>query len=84
MYRVGSLLLIHGKITTLPANHGTLGRPDGLSKATLSQNGSRPDRVHFSGFMASVRRFPAYMLSQRLMVVFPVRSGRWKEHLLVR
>ena len=41
-----------------------------FSKAILSQNGSRLDRVRSCGFMANVRGRPVYLLSQRLMV-FP-------------
>jgi hypothetical protein len=61
MSRVGFRRLIHGKITTLPADRGTPGRRDGLSKATFSQNGYLLNGVRFSGFMANVRYHPARM-----------------------
>jgi hypothetical protein len=61
---VGSVHLIHGKITTLPAICDTLGRRGGLSEVTISQNGSVLDRVRFFGFMANVRGYLACMRSE--------------------
>jgi len=50
----GSLLLIHGQITTSPVHLATRGLGHGLFKATSSRNGNRPDQVHYYGSMESV------------------------------
>jgi hypothetical protein len=63
MFEVGSLHLIHGKITTLPVGRDTLERQSGLSEAAPSRNGKRPDQVRFYGFMENVRP-PTPTLSQ--------------------
>jgi hypothetical protein len=55
MSEVGSLHLIHGRITTLPVGRDTRERLSGLSEAAPSQNGNRPDQVLFYGFMGNVR-----------------------------
>ena len=54
MFKDGSLRLIHGEITILPADRNTQERRRGLSKAVPSRNGNRPDQVRFYGFMGNV------------------------------
>ena len=54
MFEGGSLHLIHLKTTISPVNRNTLGQQNGLSKATPSRNGNRPDQVPFYGFMGNV------------------------------
>jgi hypothetical protein len=76
MFEVGSLHLIHGKITTLPVNRDTRERLSGLSKALPSQNGNRPDQVRFYGFTGNVRP-PTPALSKGLMV-FSLIAGAGK------
>src|SRR6266851_937659 len=80
---VGSLLLIHGKITILPSNRGTAGRRHGSFKARYSRNGKYPERVPSYGSMGNVRCHPGFNPSERLMV-FPLRSWLWEECTLVR
>ena len=47
--------LIRGRITTLPANHGIVGRPIGSSMETCFRTGERPKfRVHFYGCTGNV------------------------------
>jgi hypothetical protein len=83
IFDVGSLLLIHGKITILPSNRGIAGRQHGSFKATYSRNGKYPEQVPSYGSTGNVRCHPAFNPSQRLMV-FPLRSGLWEECTLVR
>ncbi len=54
IFKVGSLRLIHGRIIMLPANRDTREQERGSSEAAPSRNGSRPDQVHYYGFMANV------------------------------
>jgi hypothetical protein len=63
MLENGSPPLIHGKITTSPANRITKGLPRGLFKATRSQNGKHPEQVPYSGYMGNVSCY-AYTLSE--------------------
>jgi len=58
---IGSLLLIHGKITTLPGHRITQGRRRGSLMASRSQNGNRRRRVPFFGSMENVGCLPALM-----------------------
>jgi hypothetical protein len=58
---IGSLLLIHGKITILPGNRIIQGRRSGSFMATRSQNGNRCRRVPFFGSMENVGCLPALM-----------------------
>ena len=67
MFEVGSLHLIHGRITILPANRDTLAQQRGLSKAAPSQNGNHPDQVPFYGFTGNVSP-PSPVFLQILMV----------------
>jgi len=47
--------LIHGRTTTLPANHAIAGLQTGSFMATRIQNGECPkSRVHFCGSMGNV------------------------------
>ena len=64
IFAVGYLRLTHGKITILPVDRGIPGPGRGSHKATHSQNGKQPDRVHFYGFMANVSFRPKLTLSQ--------------------
>jgi hypothetical protein len=82
-FRDGSLRPIHGKITIFPADRDTQGPRHGLLQATFSQSGSRLDQVPFCGFTANVSTRSARMFIPELMV-FPIRSGRREERLLVR
>ena len=75
----GSLLLIRGKITTLPAVRGTAGLGRGLSKVTRSRDGKYPDPVPFYGFMGNVSRRLA-LLSRRL-IAFQFIAGAGKSVL---
>ena len=59
MFSGGSVRLIHGKITTSPANRNTAGLGRGSFKGTCSRNGKHLDRVRCSGSMANVEFFPA-------------------------
>lgn len=54
IFEIGSRHLIHGRITTSPANHGTPERRLGLSKATPFKTGNRLDQAVFFGFMGNV------------------------------
>jgi len=54
IFEIGSLLLIHGKITTLLASRATKGRRRGSSKATCSRNGKHPGQVPFFGSTGNV------------------------------
>ena len=54
IFKVGSLRLIHGRITTLPVNHDTPGPQRGSFMVRRSRNGNRVDRVPFYGFMGNV------------------------------
>src|SRR6266851_442602 len=83
IFDVGSLLLIHGKITILRSDRGTAGRRHGSFKATYSRNGKYPERVPSYGSTGNVSCHPAFNSSQRLMD-FPLRSGLWEECTLVR
>jgi hypothetical protein len=56
IFNVGSLPPIHGKITTLPRNHGTVVLGHGSFKVTRSQSGGTPDRAHYYGSMENVGR----------------------------
>jgi len=80
---IGSLLLIHGRITILPGHRITQGRGSGSLMATRSQNGDRRRRVPFFGSMENVGCLPALMDSWTLIVI-SFRSGRRKECTLVR
>jgi hypothetical protein len=80
---IGSLLLIRGRITTLPANRTTKGPRHGSFKATRSQNGSHRDRVRFYGSTENVSCRMALTLSQGL-IVSPLRSGLREKRTLVR
>src|SRR6266446_4175286 len=62
MFEIGSLRPIHGRIITLPANRDTRERQHGLSEAAPSRNGSRPDQVHYYGFMESVSSLIYFIL----------------------
>jgi hypothetical protein len=80
---IGSVLLIHGKITTLPGNRITQGRRRGSFTATCSQNGNRRHRVPFCGSMENVGCRSVLIILRRL-IVLPFRSGLRKECILVR
>jgi hypothetical protein len=58
---IGSLLLIHGKTTILPADRITQGRRSGSFMATHSRNGNRRRRVPFFGSMENVGCLQALM-----------------------
>ena len=64
IFVAGCLRLTHGKITILLAHRGIPGPGRGSFKATRSQNGRHPDRVHFYGFMGNVSFRPELTLSQ--------------------
>jgi hypothetical protein len=82
IFEVGSLPPIHGKITTLPADRGTVGLGRGSFKATCSQNGRHLDQIPFYGFTGNVSCCPT--LTHSRLMVFPFRSGRREECTLVR
>jgi hypothetical protein len=67
MFEVGSLRLIHGKITTLPVDRNTTERQRGLLEVAPSLNGNLPDQDPFYGFMGNVSSSTP-MLSHGLMV----------------
>jgi len=54
VFKVGSLRLTHRRITILLANRDTREQRRGLSEAAPSRSGSRPDQVHYYGFMENV------------------------------
>jgi hypothetical protein len=83
IYEVGSLLLIHGKTTTLPANRTTKGPRHGSFKGTHSRNGKYRDQIHFCGSTGSVSGRMALSVLQRLMAL-PFSSGCRQECSLVR
>ena len=62
IFENGSLPLILGKTTTLPANRTTKGLRHGSFKATRSRNGKHQDQVPFYGSTGNVSRRPALML----------------------
>ena len=68
MFGVGSLHLIHGKITILPVARDTREQQRGLLHVTHFRNGKIPDQDLFYGFMGSVSP-PATTLPQELMVL---------------
>ena len=81
MFGVGSLRLIHGKITILRVARDTPEQQRGLLHVTPFWNGKIPDQDLFYGFMGSVSP-PATTLPQGLMVFIP-DSGSRKERSLV-
>jgi hypothetical protein len=66
MFEVGSLHLIHGKITILLVDRDTVERQRGLSEATPSLIGNRLDQDRFYGFTGNVSP-PTSTLFQVLM-----------------
>ena len=54
IFEIGCVLQTHGKITTLPADCGTMGQGHGSSEATRSQNGRHLGSVLFSGSLGNV------------------------------
>lgn len=80
IFNVGSTPLIHGTITTSPANRGTVGPAHGSFEGTRSRNGKLPDGIHFYGFTANVSYRPKRTLSQTLMYrwsnIFVAGSGK--------
>jgi hypothetical protein len=85
IFNVGCHRLIHGKITTLPADRGIAEPESGSLKGIRSPNGRLLEWVQFYGSMANVSCRPAVTLSPRLMD-FPLTasSGIWKKRALVR
>jgi hypothetical protein len=85
IFSVGFHRLIHGKITTSPANRGIAELESGSFKGKRSRNGRHLERDRFYGSTANVSRHPAVTLSQTLMD-FRLRysSWIWKKRALVR
>ncbi len=83
IFEIGSLPLIHGRITTLPVNRTSKGPRRGLFKATCSLNGKHPNGAPFFGSMGNVSCLPVLIRPERLMF-FRLPSGRRKECSLVR
>ena len=81
MFEVGSLRLIHGKITILPVDRNTPEQQHGLLQVAPFRNGNLQDQDLFYGFMGSVS-LPTSTLSQELMT-FTSDSGSRKECSLV-
>ena len=81
MFGVGSLHLIHGKITILPVARDTPEQQRGLLEEAFFRNGKVPDQDLFYGSMGSVST-PVPTLPQGLMVFIP-DSGSRKERSLV-
>ena len=81
IFEVGSVHLIHRKITILLVNRDTPERRRGLLKTAPSWNGNCLDQVLFYGSMGNVSP-PILILLQGLMVFVP-DSGRWKKRFLV-
>jgi hypothetical protein len=80
IFEVGSLLPIHGKITTSLASRDRAGPEHGSFKGTQSLNGNHPDETACYGSMANVSYRPAPFLSQKLMP-FPFVAGAGKSVL---
>ena len=81
MFEIGSLRLTHGRIIILPANRDTRDQQRGLSEAASSRSGSRPDEIHYYGFMENVCS-PIRTPSQWL-IVYLLDSGRREKRNLV-
>jgi|SRR6267142_250565 len=62
IFAVGSLPLIHGKTTILPADRGTTGPGRGSFEGTRSRNGKHMDRIPSYGYMANVCVRPSLSL----------------------
>ena len=81
IFEVGSLRLIRGGTTILPADHDTAERQRGLSGTAPSQNGCHPVQVLFYGSMENVSS-PTFTLSRGL-IALPLGSRCRKERPLV-
>jgi len=83
IFEIGSLPLIHGKISTLLVNPTTKGPQPGSWRVRYFQSGKHLDGVPCCGCMGNVSGRLPLTLSQRLIILLP-RSGRRKECSLVR
>ena len=86
MFEVGSLRLIHGKITILPVDRDTPEQQRGLLQVAPFRNGNLPDQDLFYGFMGSVSPptltlLPGLMIS--LLIAGAGKSVFWYVDLLI-
>ena len=85
IFKVGSLCLIHGRITISPANHDTPGPQRGSFMVRRSRNGNRVDRVPFYGFMGNVCcRLALRLRFHRKLMVLLFYSRRREDYTIVR
>jgi hypothetical protein len=80
IFEIGSLRLIHGKITKFPTNRASKGPQHGSFKETRSRNGKRRDQIRFCGSMGNVSCRLVLALSQRL-IASPSVAGSGKSVL---
>ena len=76
MFEVGSLHLIHGRVTISLADPDSAERQSGLSEAAPSRNGRHLAQVLIYGFMENVSS-PTFTLSRGL-IALPLIAGAGK------